>query len=126
MESGAVANVPPMSLNYFAPDAPDLVYQGVARVLHFKLTTQPTNENQAEFDLRRRKLLGGGLPEAPVPVSRLQNASLPRADKSLVLASAQGSSGVTYVTGQMGRFFRSRGHLWVTGRLVGDKACGKV
>ena len=97
MEPGAAAKVPPALRNYCAPDDLDLVYQGVARVLHFKLTPQPTNENLAEFDLRRRKLVGGGLPEAPVPVLRLQNASVPRAAKSLVLASAQGSSRVAEV-----------------------------
>ena len=97
MEPGAATKDPPALRNYFAPDDLDLVYQGVARVLHFKLTPQPTNENLAEFDLRRRKLVGGGLPEAPVPVLRLQNASVPRAAKSLVLASAQGSSRVAEV-----------------------------
>ena len=111
MEPDAVAEVLQIFHDYVAPDALALVRQDVTRFLQFKHTAQTI------LDLQPRK---SGIPEASgwvlpgsvhpnfahpgcnfahpsgwvlsgVPILRIQVAFLPRADKSLALASVQGS-----------------------------------
>ena len=51
-----------------------------------------------------RTQMGGSFPEAFVSGLRMQDASLSRTDKSLVLAGAQENLGMAAVAGQMRRF----------------------
>ena len=86
--------------DYFAPYAIDSIYQGVERSLQFKGTAQTTGGYLGRFDPLRREAgsrtqMAGSSPEAFVSILRMQNAPLPRPDKSLASASAQGDSGVT-------------------------------
>ena len=105
--------------DHFRPDSLDSAYQDVARFLQFKRGAQTMCQFLGRFDLRRkagvRAQMGGSFPETSVWTTRIQNASLPRAEKSLVLAGAQGSLGIAAVAGQSGQF-------WPNGRH-GTTAC---
>ena len=84
---------------YFAPDASGSVYQDAARLPHFKLAAQAMDQHSVKFDLLRRQAesrmqSGGAATEAFAVVPCLRNASLCRADKSLVPTSARGNAGV--------------------------------
>ena len=65
--------------------------------------------------LRRRTELrmqmGGSFPDTIVATLRLQSASLPRANKSLALASVQETRGTAAAARQMGGFCGSTGYL---------------
>ena len=96
--------------DYFAPEAMDSVEAGAGRFLHFKRTGRTVDEYPVRFDLLRRTAesrmqMGVSSPETFVPTSRTQSASLPRADKSLLLASAQEHLGMAARAKQMRRFF---------------------
>ena len=78
-----MASVLRMLNDYFTPHAFDMVYQEVARFSHFGGTI-----HSVKFDPLPRMQRGGAFPEAFALVLRLQNASLSRADKSMVGASA--------------------------------------
>ena len=82
----------------FAPGASGAVYGDVAYFSYFNRAAQTTDEYIVWFDLLRRKVEYRAQPagaSAPAFTSalRLQSASLPRADKSLVLASVNGGMG---------------------------------
>ena len=83
---------------YVSPDVADSVYQEVARLLQFKNATQTTDKFVARTELLRRGAesemqMGGARPRTFESALCLQNASLPRSHKSLVLAGAQGYLG---------------------------------
>ena len=90
MEPDAAAKVLQMLRDYFSPAALDMPYQDVAYFLHFKRTAQKLGDSLAKFALPPHEAKSptqlGGLTRSWV---RLHNASLPRTEKSLVLASAQ-------------------------------------
>ena len=103
--------------DYVAPYALDAVYQHVVRFSGFKRTTQAMDDYLAKLDLLRRMagkrmLHGGASPKAFFAVLSLRNASLSRADKSVVV-------------GQNAWEFRDRGDCaltapvaWSNGRCV--------
>ena len=74
--------------------------------------TQTTAEYPSRLALFRREAdskmqTGGGLPEVPASVLSLQNASPPRSEESLVLASVRGYLGIPAVGRQMRRLYGS-------------------
>ena len=67
-------------------------YQEVARFLHFKCTTQSMGEYSARLDLLRRRAesrmgMADSFSETFASILRMQNASLSRADISLVVGT---------------------------------------
>ena len=100
---------------YYAARAADSVYQETAWFLQFKRTTQTMDEYLVHFDSLRGKAgypesgyatkrvhnmkigRGGAFPELLASVLRMKNASLPRPEKSLALASVRGNVGLSAV-----------------------------
>ena len=92
----------------FAPDKVHSINQGVGRFLQFRRAGQTIDGYIVEFDLLRRKAepgmqIGGGFPEACVPVLCMQQAALSRHEKSLASASRQKSLALTEVAMTMRR-----------------------
>ena len=82
----------------------------VVRFLHLKKATQTMDAHRAKFDLLRRKAgsrrqPGGTFPEDSVAVLCLENASLSRQAKTLVLASTRGHLGIVEIAQQARRLF---------------------
>ena len=75
---------------------------------------QSIDESVAEFDLLQRRAeskmeTGEGFPEQSAPKLRMNNALLPRQEKSLVMASNHKSLKFEEVAANMRRLFGSRG-----------------
>ena len=94
--------------DYFAPDDRGIAHQDVGRLLQLKRIARTTDEHLAQFELLRlqaesRAQKGRSFPESSVSISRMQNAPPPRANVSLILASAHGSLGFASVASQVRR-----------------------
>ena len=97
-----------ISREYCAPDASDHVNQQIAKLLQFKNTEPTMDMFLVEFDIPRRTAesrvpVGTALLDALVPVLRMQNALSSRTEKSLLLASGQGTLSFPAVAKQLRR-----------------------
>ena len=100
--------------DYFAPEAANSVYPEVPRFTQFGCTAPTTNEYLAPIDLLRRKAgskmqTGGASPQLFASAPCARNASNPRSEKWLALASVQGNLGISAVAQQMRRLFGRHG-----------------
>ena len=96
MEGVAVTEVLQVLKQYFLPDASDHVYQDVWKFLHHKRTDQTMERFLLEFDLLRAKAerkiqVGFRFPDSFISVLCMGNGSLSAHQKTLVMASVQGS-----------------------------------
>ena len=108
--AGQVLN---FSREYPAPESVDSVNQEANLFSQFKTADQTLDAHIVEFDLLRQKesrmQMGGAFPGALAHVLRMRNAALPRAEKSSILAGAQGNVGFPAVAEQLRRLFGPRG-----------------
>ena len=91
-----------------APRAVGSVYREVARLLQFKRKDQTMDQHLAQFALLRRKTeskthMSEDLPVTFATALCMQNASLFRSGKWLVLASVQGDPSIAAVARRMRR-----------------------
>ena len=96
MDGVAVAEVLQVLKQYCLPDASDHVYQDVWKFLHHKRTYQTTERLLLELDLLRTKAerkiqMGFRFPDSFISVLCMGNACLTSHQKTLVMASVQGS-----------------------------------
>ena len=105
MDGVAVIEVMQVLKQYFLPDASDHVYQEVWKFLHHKRTDQTMERFLLEFDLLRTKAerkiqTGFRFPDSFISVLCMGNAGLTSHQKTLVMASVQGSRDSFSLPGQ--------------------------
>ena len=94
MDPDGAETIPEFSHDYFAPASAGSVYRKVASFLQLERAAQTNDEHRVRFDLWRSKAesgmqFGGAFPELFASVLRIQNARLPRSEKTLALSSAR-------------------------------------
>ena len=109
--------------NRFAPDKVDCIFQDITKFMYFKRTTQEMDTYLLEFDILRQKAearmsMGTGFPDEYVSVLCLQNASLSKHERQLVMAGVGSSFNFLNVTAQMRRLFGNVGSLQNQDALV--------
>ena len=114
MEGVDVATLIATLRHNYLPGATDQVYQEVAKFLNYKRAAQLMERFLLEFDMPRTKsekkiLQGLQFPGSFLSILRMQNAVIPRNEKSLVMASVRGSLDYPLVAKQMRQVSQPRG-----------------
>ena len=109
-----VARILEIFRGYFDPEAAGATPQQEMRFTQRRRAKQSTDEFIAEFDLVQRKAeskmeTGAGFPEQFISTLSMDNAGLPRKEKSLVMASNHKSLESGEVAANMRRSLGSRG-----------------
>ena len=112
--SDGVTKILEILRNYLAPEAADAIRQQVMRYMRFRQTDQPVGEFPMEDDLARGQAeakgeMGAGSPDHFASIFRVDNAALPRHEKSLVVATCHKSLRIEGASANLRRLFDSRG-----------------
>ena len=124
-ERGGMQAIARILHDFSAPGTLDSVNQDVARFLQFRPTAQTMGGYPARCDLLRQKAagrmkMGGPSPGTFLSDLRMKNAPLSRTEKSPVLATAEGSSGIAAAARQMRQLFGPTGIAGAPGRIGSD------
>ena len=106
LDSGGVKKILQVLRNYFGRKEADPIYQEVARLSHLGRTAQSMGEYLVRFGPLPRKAESRmrtrcASPETSVAILRMQKASLPRTDKSQLLAARNGILGWVLLRGRL-------------------------
>ena len=97
-----------ISRNRFAPGKADCTFQDIAKFLYSQRTTQDMDTLLLEFDISRQKAearisMGTGFRGEFAPALCMQNASLSKNERQLVIASVGSSLSFVHVAAQVRR-----------------------
>ena len=98
----------------FSPDKVDCIFQDITKFMYFQRTTQDMDTYLLESDISRQKAearmaMGAGFPDEFASVLCMQNASLSKNERQLVIASVGASLSFAQVAAQMRRLFGNIG-----------------